>query len=208
MKEGIAGQQFERLMALCAIPKSNGGWLFQCSCGKQKVIRRRHVTSGRVRSCGCLHTERAKSGLNPLRHGDARNGKVTRLHNIWRGMLKRVDATKGPAFQKYASRGISVDPLWRAYEPFREWALTNGYADDLTLDRVNNDGDYGPDNCRWVGWAAQARNRRSSRRIAAFNETLALAEWSERSGLKAETISARLALGWTAEDAVSKPVRR
>jgi hypothetical protein len=122
-------------------------------------------------------------------------------------MLKRVDATKGPSFDKYAARGIGVTPLWRHFEEFRDWSLANGYADNLSIDRIHNDEDYGPSNCRWVGWKVQARNRRSSRYITAHGATRTMVEWAELSGIKAETISARLSLGWTPDDAVSKPKR-
>lgn len=197
-----------RLILICRDDERIGCWFFQCSCGNVKSIRKSSVDRGVTRSCGCLHRERAKSGLNPLKHGQARNGQVTRLHNIWRGMLKRVDATKGCAFEKYASRGIKVCVEWRNFEPFRDWANAHGYSDNLTIDRIDNDKGYAPENCQWVGWKTQARNRRSSRKIVAFGETKTLAEWSEISGLKAETISARISLLWTSEDAVTKPLRK
>jgi hypothetical protein len=123
-------------------------------------------------------------------------------------MLKRIGATIGSAHEKYGGRGITLCAEWREFEPFRDWSLANGYADDLTIERINNDGNYEPGNCRWATWQAQARNRRNSRRVTAFGETLVLAEWSERFGIRAETIKERLALDWAPEDAVSKPLWR
>lgn len=198
------GEKFGRLTALSAVPRSGGKWMYRCACGSEKAIRAGGVKAGLVRSCGCLHRERARSGLNQLRHGQAKVGQVTRLHNIWRGMLKRVDATIGEAHEKYASRGIKVCPEWRRFEAFRDWAVANGYTDALTIDRKDNDGHYEPSNCHWTTRKVQCRNRRSSRAITAFGETLTIAEWSERTGIKAPTISARISLQWLPEDAVTK----
>lgn len=201
-----AGMVFGRLTAVGRAYRHGRVWFwtFRCECGATKDIRLHTVTSGRVRSCGCLHRERARSGLNQLRHGHARVGHVTRLHNLWRGMLKRVDATIGGGYEKYAARGIKVCPEWRRFETFRDWAITNGYADTLSIDRINNNGDYEPSNCRWTTATEQCRNRRSSRSITAFGQSRTLAEWSEVSGIKAATISARISLLWSPEDAVTK----
>lgn len=206
----ISGQSYGRLTAI-ERDFSNSPpirWWFLCECSKRKSLNKESVTRGRVRSCGCLHLERCRAGANPLRHGHARAGKVSRLHNIWRGMLKRIDSKIGYAYQKYAARGIAICAEWRKFEAFRDWSMANGYADNLTIDRRNNDGDYEPLNCQWVTKIVQARNRRSSHRVTAFGETLVLAEWSERFGIRAETIKERLALGWSPEDAVSKPLWR
>ncbi len=206
MGKDITGKTFGRLTAVGkATPLK---WTFYCECGVTKAINRSSVTGGLVRSCGCLRTERNRSGLNPLRHGHARAGKVTRLHNIWRGMLKRVDAKIGEAHKKYASRGIKVCAEWRAFEPFRDWAMANGYEDNLTIDRRDNDGDYCPSNCHWTTRKVQCRNRRSSRRLAAFGKDFTMAEWAEKTGLRAATISARISCGWDHESALSKPLRK
>lgn len=184
-------------------------WLFRCDCGVLKEVHVYSARRGAVRSCGCLHIERCKTGLNRLRHGQAKVGRVTRLHNIWRGMIERADA--GPehkTYERYAGRGISICDEWRQYEVFHQWSTQNGYSDGLTIDRIDNDGSYGPENCQWATRKQQARNRRTSVFLTAFGQKKTLAEWSESSGIAYGTIKGRLDLGWPHERAVSEPSRR
>jgi hypothetical protein len=204
------GQEFGRLTALRFAKRQNGTtyWRFSCACGAEKDIAVSGVVGGAVRSCGCLHRERARSGLNQTRHGQARVGHVSRLHNIWRGILKRVDAKRGEAHQKYAARGIGVCPEWRQFEAFRDWAAETGYTDDLTIDRIDNDGDYKPSNCRWADAKAQCRNRRTTRYVTAFGQTQSLAAWAEAKGIPQSRLHARLRLGWSAEDALTRGVHQ
>jgi hypothetical protein len=203
-KRDISGQFFGRLTALSPDGKIGAAtaWLFRCSCGTEKRIRMTSVTSGVVNSCGCLHKERCASGLNARRHGDARSGKVSRLHNIWRGMLKRCVVGAKHHSGAYAERGIGVCADWKEYEAFRAWSLSNGYGEGLTIDRKDNDGGYAPSNCRWVDRKTQARNRRTSRWITINGETLVLAEWLERAGISAPTFYKRVRQGRSDAEAI------
>ena len=203
-KRDISGQHFGRLLALNADGKIGAAtaWMFKCSCGTIKRIRMTSVTSGIVRSCGCLHKERCASGLNSRRHGDARIGKVSRLHNIWRGMLKRCAVGAKHHSGSYAERGIIVCANWQEYETFRDWAVANGYEESLTIDRKNNNAGYSPDNCNWVDKKTQARNRRTTRWITIDNETLALAEWLERKNISPTTFYKRVRMGFSDAEAI------
>lgn len=196
-----------RLSAIAPSSRVSGRtfWLFSCSCGNEKIIDVASVASGAVRSCGCLHLERCRSGANQLKHGDARKGAVTRLHSIWRGVLKRAGDNWRSVDTRYRDRGIVVCEAWRDYPTFREWALSNGYADNLSIDRINNDGPYAPENCRWTDSKQQARNRRSSRNLTANGLTMTMAAWSEVSGLGSSTIKTRINRGWSVERAISTP---
>ncbi len=199
----IAAAKFGRLTAVRQDPYTWRRWLFLCECGTEKSILKVSVTSGKVRSCGCLHRERARSGLNQTRHGQARKGQVTRLHSIWRGIIKRVDCTSGSNFAKYAGRGIKMCPEWRTFETFRDWAETAEYREDLWIERNDNDGDYEPGNCRWATQKEQARNRRTTRWITISGKTKSLAEWCEHQDLPYPRVKARLdLLGWTPERAL------
>lgn len=197
----ITGQAFGRLTALRrdGLIGTHTAWLFRCECGAEKRINMGSVTRGATRSCGCLHMDRCKTGLNRLSHGAAKKGEVTRLHNIWRDIIKRC---KG-ADPRYGGRGIVVCPEWAAdFVAFQDWASANGYADDLTIDRIDNDGPYAPTNCRWVGRQEQARNRRSSRHITVNGRTQVLAAWLAETGLARGSFYHRLRLGWTEQEAL------
>jgi len=194
------GTVYGRLTALRIAPKrgTRTFWLFSCQCGNTKEIHVASVVSGAVKSCGCLHLERCATGNNRRRHGDAKVGAVARLHSIWRGMLKRCNPLANRfATSGYASRGIKYDPAWSNYQSFKAWALANGYSDDLTIDRINNDGHYSAENCRWTTHKEQCRNRRNTVWIEFGGERKCLAEWLEQTGVTRSAYSARVARGWS-----------
>lgn len=205
-----SGRIFGRLTALSLVGPRNTEtiWRFRCLCGTEKEISIASVLRGSVQSCGCLHMERCALGLNPRRHGDACVGKVTRLHSIWRGMLKRCNpANNSFAIQRYAARGLRMAPEWKDYTVFRSWAMANGYADNLSIDRIDNDKGYSPGNCRWADRKTQSRNRSTSRHLTVGAETKTLAGWAEQYGLRSSVISLRLSRGWTPERAITTPVK-
>ena len=205
----ISGERYGRLVALPfdhGIPTAS--WMFLCDCGSTKLIKKSSVKSGAVRSCGCLHIERCKSGLNPVKHGDARVGAVKRLHAIWRGMLKRCNPSNNPyATRDYALRGITVCSEWQEYIPFKEWALSNGYDDNLSIDRIDNSRGYSPDNCRWATKTEQARNRRTSRFIEIFGERRTVAEWCDIFDISRSVFYNRASRGWDLERALKTPAK-
>jgi hypothetical protein len=117
-------------------------------------------------------------------------------------MLKRCAERAPDPDKKYRARGIAVCPEWHEYEPFKAWAEANGYRDDLTIDRIDNDGPYDPDNCRWATATEQARNRRTSRYITVNGRTQVLAAWLAESGMEPGSFYYRLRRGWTEQEAV------
>ena len=171
------GLRFGRLETIRLEKK---GWLMRCDCGTEKIISITGVVRGKVKSCGCLNIEHHKSGLNHLKHGDAKKGNVSKLHNKWRSILGRCHSSNIKITNRYGERGIKVCKEWREdYLVFKEWALKNGYSDKLTIDRIDNNGNYEPKNCRFVDAKEQARNRRTSRFETIDGETKTVAEWAE-----------------------------
>jgi hypothetical protein len=130
-----------------------------CDCGEEAVCMLHNLQSGAARSCGCLLRE---VGERSITHGDARKNAKTRLYSIWSGMKARCYSDHDPVkVRLYKGRGVTVCDEWRDdFAAFRGWALANGYADNLTIDRLNNDRGYEPSNCRWATVREQLANRR------------------------------------------------
>lgn len=131
----------------------------------------------------------------------------TRLFKIWGGMHERCERAKHPHYKDYGGRGISVCEEWKEYLPFKEWAIKNGYDENLTIDRIDNNGNYCPTNCRWVTQTVQHNNKRSNRVVEYDGTTYTLAMLSRKFGIKNTTLKERLNAGWSVKDAVEKPIR-
>jgi hypothetical protein len=156
----ITGEKYGMLTAIKLVGKNEkhqGLWECVCDCGNHRIVPLPYLTSGGYTSCGCV----TKQKLHDIftRHGDS----YTRLYNTWRNMKYRCLNQNADCYANYGGRGIKVCNEWiDSYETFRDWALLNGYSDDLTLDRKDNDGDYEPSNCRWVSYIVQNNNRRDN----------------------------------------------
>lgn len=181
-------------------------WACQCTCGNVTLVTTGHLHGGHTQSCGCLKVEAGKkTGEANFTHGQV----DSRLHHIWMCMKSRCNYSKNKRFQHYGERGVKVCDAWsEKFENFRDWALSNGYRDDLTLDRIDVNGNYCPENCRWADIYTQANNKRNNRRISSGGETHTVAEWSRLTGISSGTIFARLRKGWTDYEAVNTPVMR
>jgi hypothetical protein len=150
-----------------------------------------------------MRASAAKRAKAITKHGMSRN----RIYKLWIEMIQRCCNPKDRAYPSYGARGISVCEEWVGPQGFETFLKDVGRrpSDAHSLDRIDNDGNYEPGNVRWATPKQQARNTRRNRHITALGETLTLAEWSERSGIKRETIAMRLRCGWSTEKAVSHP---
>lgn len=182
-------------------------WHCVCDCGKHVHVPTSYLTTGDTRSCGCLFMDTCRQP-NTLRHGDASpNGKHIRVYESWHQMKKRCNNPNDHNYSRYGGRGITVCDEWERYENFRDWALENGYSDELTLDRIDVNGNYEPSNCRWADAITQGNNRRDNRRVEYCGETHTLKEWSRITGISDGVIAKRIDYGWSVEDSLTKPTR-
>jgi hypothetical protein len=157
----LNGQHFGRLTVIERdVSRSDGAiwWKCICECGNEKAVRGSDLKRGFILSCGCWRREMPTTRAT---HG----GASTRLYHIWQAMRARTENHRASRYAYYGGRGITVCVEWQEFEPFRAWALANGYADHLSIDRINNGGNYEPTNCRWATQTMQVRNRRSKTEI-------------------------------------------
>lgn len=163
----------------------------KCDCGNEKEISGRCLRLGDTVSCGCYNKVKSKKE-NP-------NYKK-KLYYIHNSMLNRCRNKNDRAYHNYGGRGIKVDEEWLKYEPFEKWSLENGYKEGLWIDRINNDGNYEPDNCRWITPKEQLNNTRRNVIITINGESHTATEWEELTGIKSCTIKRRIELGWNEDD--------
>ena len=153
------GQRFGRLTAIKRIA---GKWRCRCDCGKVVRVFRENLTSGHTRSCGCLARDvTARRNRDNARHGHCKNNQSTKIYRVWSSMLERCRSPQHHAYDRYGGRGITVCDRWLVFENFLAdmGECPSGYS----LDRINNDGNYEPSNCRWATDSEQNKNRRPRR---------------------------------------------
>lgn len=159
LKSDYVGKRYGRLVITDLIQsktEKRKNALCICDCGNKKEVRISSLRSGATTSCGCAHIEATKQAS--ITHGMT----GTKLHNAWRSMKARCNIESCSNYEEYGGRGISVCEEWNSsFEAFRDWALSNGYSDELSIDRVDFNGNYEPSNCRWSDKSMQARNRRT-----------------------------------------------
>lgn len=182
-------------------------WLFKCDCGNEIVRNHRDVFSEHIKDCGCMRSQR--NAQRATKHGCLnKKSNKTRLYNIWIGVKRRstYHEKKTHHTEGYYDRGITICNEWLSFENFKNWALSNGYTDSLTIDRIDVNGNYCPENCRWVSFKVQANNRRSNKLVEYNGETHTVSEWADKIGMKRKILENRLRK-YTIEKAFNMPVR-
>lgn len=208
--EDITRKRFGRLLAVeyVGVINGRGSWRCKCDCGSEKIISKHDLDTGRVLSCGCYHSEHTTERFT--KHG----GRKDRLYNVWAGMKERCYNPNIASYKYYGGRGIFVCDEWKNnYESFRDWSLSNGYDEfsqnrECTLDRIDVNSGYCPDNCRWVDTIAQANNKRTNIKIEYNGVVHTIAEWARELNMKFMTLYNRLfKYNWPVEKALTTPVK-
>jgi hypothetical protein len=182
----VTGQKFYKLTAIKVMFTRNkmAHWLFRCDCGNEKVIRLNAITHGTTRSCGCLATKDARAKKS-TKHGMHKS----RLYRIRQFMIQRCINPKHDSYYLYGGKGINVCDEWmNSFESFHAWAMSNGYKDSLSIDRIDSNHDYEPSNCRWATQREQATNRRTSIIIGWEGKSGTIQWWSEQVGIHHATL--------------------
>lgn len=202
----LTGQRFGRLTVIKKVEENTGHhikWLCKCDCGKEVIVFGCNLTKTKVptRSCGCLHKEL----FTPTTHGLSGN----KLHYIWDSIKARCYNKNSTSYLRYGARGVTICDEWRDnFKAFYDWAIASGYDEtakrgDCTIDRIDVNKNYSPDNCRWVNATKQANNRRTNVIIKYQNQEKTLAEWCKLLNLPYKTIHKKIRYkGMTFEQAI------
>ena len=204
-KIDMIGKRFGRYTVLEEVPGSNSNhkkYKCICDCGTIKEVDGYYLRSGKIRSCGCWSRDRAR------KHG----GSNTRLYSVWKNMRNRCYNVKNEEYENYGGRGIKVCDLWlNDFGAFRDFMLSRGYDEKApqgkcTIDRIDNNGNYCPENCRIITIQEQAYNKVNNRIVTFNGKEMTLTEAAREAGLTQKIVFSRIAKGWTEERALNTPV--
>ena len=199
----LAGQKFGCLSVIERSGSTKRGlavWHCRCDCGKETDVIGCHLLSGQTKSCGHLRY----NSIN-FTHRMSK----TRLYRIWRSMRNRCFYQKHKSYSDYGGRGITVCSTWeKDFQAFFDWAMKNGYSDNLTIDRIDYNGNYEPSNCRWATMKVQENNRRNNHLLTFNGDTKTLTQWSVKQGIGDNILYQRLRNGWSIEKALLTPVKK
>lgn len=206
-KNNALGARFGKLVVIRVLDERRHGHVMVecvCDCGNHKNIMLSSLIKGMTQSCGCYRKEYVSN------KNRTHNKSKTRLYSIWCDMKRRCYNQTNKRYENYGGRGIKVCDEWRNnFQSFYEWAMANGYSDDLTIDRINVNGNYAPENCKWSTSIEQQNNTTRNHFLTYNGKTMTLAEWERETGIHRDILKDRInKLHWTTERALTTPVRR
>lgn len=203
IKRDLIGKRFGKLVVVEKLKLNNHKeteWLCLCDCGNEYVSTSNRLTSGKTTQC------RACSFKQMARKQTIHGCEPVKLWRTYQNMKTRCNNENSLDFKRYGERGIKVCDEWNSsFANFKKWALENGWSENLTLDRIDNNIGYSPDNCRWVTMTTQSNNRRSNRILVCDGKKDTMANWARRTGLPYWLIQTRLSKGWSEEQALKTP---
>lgn len=206
----LTGKKFNRLTVIKrskSTKRANGktrtNWLCLCDCGKHIIVESSNLVYGNSRSCGCLKHENIKEiGKKNITHGMTN----TRIYRIWGKIKDRCLNKKCRDYPYYGGRGITIFTEWeKSFQSFYNWSIKNGYKDNLTIDRIDVNGNYEPSNCRWATWIQQENNKRTTIFVEYKGKKQSISDWCRELNLNYNTVKSRLLFRkWTPEKALTK----
>lgn len=202
MKDKFIGKKFNRLLVLQK-DQAPQRYVCQCECGNIISVHYTNLSNGRQKSCGCLRLKKT------IQRNTTHNQRYTRLYAIWKAMKQRCLNPNSKSYSNYGKRGIKICEEWlNNYQSFYTWSINNGYKEDLTIDRINNDGNYEPSNCRWVDRLTQCNNTRQNKlyEINGVNKTIH--QWALEYNVPVQRVRQRVYVHkWDILKALTTPVK-
>lgn len=202
----LTGKKFGRLTVVSRAENSKSGksrWLCVCECGNECIVHGDSLKSGNTKSCGCIRREANHDRATT--HGMSN----TPLFAVWCAMVSRCKNPNNKSYKHYGARGINVCGEWLDSSKFIEWAIKNGYADGLTIERIDVNKGYEPSNCKWITRKEQARNKTNNVMIEIDGTSKCLPEWCEEYGMNYYTVYQRIKkLGWEPKKALTTPLKK
>lgn len=201
----LKGKKFNNLTVL-EKTKNKGEkvlWKCQCACGKITFVTTCNLRGDKVKSCGCLKNQ------NLISRNTKHNQRHTKLYEVWKSIKQRCLNPNNRYFKNYGGRGITICKEWKDdFINFYNWSIENGYKENLTIDRIDNNGNYDPSNCRWTNRYIQANNTRNNHYIFFNNENLTISQWAKKLNISYHTLFLRLKNGWSIEKALTTPIKK
>ena len=201
--QSLVGKKYGRLLVIERAESYKGKtkWLCKCACGNECIVYGVSLKSGNTRSCGCYKTENAKKLYSTVRQNDKH------LYGVWNAIKQRCNNPNNRSYHNYGGRGIKICDEWaNNYKTFYDWAMCAGYEKGKEIDRIDCDGNYEPDNCRFVDIETQANNKRNVKLYTINGVTKSLTQWCKEYEMNYGMVRQRIIkLGWTIEDALIKP---
>lgn len=204
----LTGEKFGRLVVIKRIGKDKSGniiWLCRCDCKTEKIIRGASLKNKTTRSCGCLNKEKIIE--RQTKHGHWTSGKASKSYNAWSHIKQRCTNISDPSYHRYGGRHISICKRWLKFENFLD-DMGEPPTRDHSIDRIDNNGNYCKDNCRWATSEQQARNRRNNKLITCNGKTQLLIEWAKETRISHTVILWRIKRGWSIDRAITTPVKK
>lgn len=201
VKIDLTGKRFDRLEVIrlvVDIPGKKKKWLCRCDCENEVIVQGSNLQSGHSTQCKeCqwkdVHTNHTTHGMTG-----------TKIYGVWNTMINRCENPNSKSYCDYGEKGVSVCKEWHDSKNFIDWALSHGYEEGLEIDRIDTNGDYCPENCRWITRLENANNKTNNRIILHNGEEKTLAEWARYYGLNYKSLHKKISLGYSFEEIVSE----